>query len=122
MLMAVFERVREIGMMRALGMKDGDIRLAFLFESAGIGLIGSVMGIALGILLNIWLVNWGINFGWLLRDFDFGYRMSTMLRGAWDFATIFVAFAAGIVLSMIVAFIPAHRALKMTIPDCLRHQ
>ncbi|NBK26054.1 MAG: ABC transporter permease, partial [Spirochaetia bacterium] len=37
MLMAMFERMREIGMMRALGMKDRDILFSFLFEAGGIG-------------------------------------------------------------------------------------
>ena len=45
MLMAVFERVRELGMMRAMGMSPGQIRLAFLLEAGGIGLIGSIIGV-----------------------------------------------------------------------------
>ena len=62
MLMAVFERVREIGMMRALGMKDITVKWLFRIEAAGIGLIGSASGLVLGALANIPLVIYGIDY------------------------------------------------------------
>ena len=61
MLMAVYERVREIGMMRALGMRDRFIRLAFLLEAGGIGLVGSAVGLVLGAALNWYMVRWGLD-------------------------------------------------------------
>ena len=122
MLMAIYERVRELGMMRAMGMKDRAISLAFMFEAGGIGLIGSLIGIALGIIINIPLVYFGIDLGFMLRDMDMGYRIQSVMRGAWKANTYFIAFAAGVVLSMLAAWIPTRRALKMTIPECLRYR
>jgi ABC-type lipoprotein release transport system permease subunit len=122
MLMAMYERMRELGMMRALGMRDRDILLSFLFEAGGIGLIGSVVGIALGSLVNIYLVNTGFDFGFMFRDMDIGFRISSIMRGAWNFTTILKAFTAGILLSMLVAVLPIKRALKLDIPTCLHHQ
>ena len=122
MLMAIYERVRELGMMRAMGMKDRAISLAFMFEAGGIGLIGSLFGIALGIIINIPLVYFGIDLGFMLRDMDMGYRIQSVMRGAWKANTYFIAFAAGVVLSMLAAWIPTRRALKMTIPECLRYR
>ncbi|MFP4364375.1 MAG: ABC transporter permease [Spirochaetia bacterium] len=122
MLMAVFERIQEIGMMRAMGMKDSEIRLTFLFEAAGIGFIGSVVGVIFGILLNTWLIIWGIDFTALIGDMDIGYRIAGVFYGAWNPGTIITAFFAGIILSAIVAFYPAHKALKMDITECLHYQ
>jgi ABC-type lipoprotein release transport system permease subunit len=122
MLMAMYERTRELGMMRALGMPDRQIRWSFLIEAGGIGLIGSIIGVLLGVLFNFYLVNVGINYGMMLRDIDIGYRIQNILRGTWSFKSIIVAFISGIVLSMLVAFLPTRKALKMDIPSCLRHQ
>lgn len=122
MLMAMYERMRELGMMRALGMRDRDILLAFLFEAGGIGLLGSVVGILLGCLANLYLVNVGFDFGFMLRDMDIGFRIQNVMRGAWSIPTLIKAFLSGIGLSMIVAFLPIRRSLKLDIPTCLHHQ
>jgi ABC-type lipoprotein release transport system permease subunit len=52
LMMAVFERTREIGVIGALGMKPRQITWVFLLEGILIGLIGVIMGAALGTLLN----------------------------------------------------------------------
>ncbi len=122
MLMAIFERIRELGMMRSLGMSDKKIRIAFMLEAAGIGLIGSIMGVFLGIIVNFFVVKYGINYGDMYRDMDIGYRVQAIIRGAWNFNTMGIAFFAGIFISTLVAFFPTKRALKMDIPSCLRHQ
>jgi ABC-type lipoprotein release transport system permease subunit len=122
MLMAFFERVRELGMMRALGMSDSRIRITFLLEAAGIGLIGSVFGIILGAAANSYLIYHGIDFGPLMRDMDIGYRIQAIFRGVWNPGTMVLALAAGTLLSMTAAYLPTRRALRMSIPDCLSHQ
>lgn len=122
MLMAIFERIRELGMMRSLGMSDAKIRLAFLFEAAGIGLIGSTIGVIFGVLADWYMVAIGIDFSFIMRDMDIGYRIQGVFRGAWNPETIVLAFFAGILISMTVALLPTNRALKMDIPSTLRHQ
>ncbi|MBN2858746.1 MAG: ABC transporter permease [Sphaerochaetaceae bacterium] len=122
MLMAMWERTRELGMMRSLGMKDSSIRLAFIIEAGGIGLIGAVIGTALGCLANLWLVTYGIDFGFITRDMDIGYRVATVMKGIWSVKTIVTSLVSGVLLSMIVAYLPTRKALKMDIPSCLHHQ
>ena len=121
MLMAIFERVREIGMMRAQGMKDGQIRVSFLLESAGIGLLGSLGGVGLGILLTFWIVNWGIDVSAIYGDMDTGYRMGGVMYGAWSLKTIIIAFFSGIILAVAAAALPTRNAIRMGITDALRH-
>lgn len=122
MLMAVYERVRELGMMRALGMKARQIRSMFLWESAGIGLIGGFYGVALGCLVNWPLAKWGINYGFLLRDSSFGYRIQGQMFSAWDAGSIILAFFMGVVMAVFVAWFATHRILRLDIPASLRFQ
>ena len=81
-----------------------------------------VITIALGCLVNIYLVNSGINVGFMFRDMDIGFRIQSIMRGAWSLPTILKAFFSGILLSMVVALFPIRRALKLDIPTCLHHQ
>lgn len=116
MLMSMYERTRE------LGMKDSHILLSFLFEAGGIGMIGALMGIALGVLGNLYMVNVGIDFSFVMRDMDIGYRIQGLLRGTWNLKSFVMTLVSGVGLSMIVAWIPISRSLKIDIPSCLRHQ
>lgn len=122
MLMAVYERIREIGMMRAMGMKDSSIRLAFLLEAGGIGFLGSLIGVALGAVFTFFMVKYGLDYSGILGRMDIGYRITGVFRSAWDFKSMILAFFFGVIVSMLVAFIPANRALKMEITDCLKYQ
>jgi ABC-type lipoprotein release transport system permease subunit len=122
MLMAIYERIRELGMMRAMGMRDSEVRNAFLLEAAGIGFIGSTLGIIIGSLANIPLTNGGIDLGSMMRDMDMGYRITGIMRGIWEIRTIAGAFLTGITLSVLVALVPTRRALKKEITDCLRYE
>ena len=122
MLIAVFERVREIGMMRALGMKDSAIRLSFLVEAGGIGVLGSIIGLILGSAATFWIVHWGIDFRGLIGRMDIGYRIQAIFRGAWNPPAMITAFVLGTLVSMVIALMPASRALRMKITDCLRQE
>ena len=121
MLMAVFERERELGMMRAMGMEDKQVRRAFLLEAAGIGVIGSLAGILFGILLDFLIIHWGIDYTSILRKADMGYRVSGVLYGSWNPAAMIKAFFIGILLAVASAWIPVKRGLKMEITDTLRN-
>ena len=120
MLLAMYERRRELGMMRALGMKDSEITLSFLLEAGGIGVIGGLIGMALGAAVVAFAVEVGLNYDFILRDFDAGYRVASIFRGVWRPEMFLAAFVSAIFMSMISAFIPTRHALKMTITDCLR--
>ncbi len=122
MLMAVYERTKELGMMRALGMKDRQIRFSLLFEAGGIGFLGSAVGTILGVILVFIITKVGFDFSFMLREIDVGYRIAGVMYGAWHPQAIVTAFVSGIVLTMIVSVIPTSRALKMEITDCLRDE
>lgn len=62
LMMAVFERTREIGIIGALGLKPGQITVLFLLEGILIGLMGAAFGAALGTAVNVVLGYYGIDY------------------------------------------------------------
>lgn len=62
LMMAVFERTREIGLLGALGLKPAQISLLFVLEGALMGVLGVVLGLALGLLINGALGRIGLDF------------------------------------------------------------
>lgn len=119
MLMTINERQRELGMMRALGMRNSEIRSAFILEAAGIGIVGAFVGIVLGVLVNIPLVNTGIDMSTYFRDMDLGYRLSSVMKGQWSINTIVISLISGVLLTVLVAVAPTGKAIKKSIPDCI---
>jgi putative ABC transport system permease protein len=120
-LLAAFERTREIGMMAAMGMRHGQIVRLFVLEGAMIGVLGSISGCLIGILINIPFVKYGINWGYLMRDVgDIGYRITGVSHGVWNPTMIVTAFLAGIVISAITSIYPAWVASRMEPTEALR--
>ncbi len=62
LMMAVFERTREIGVIGALGLKPREITLIFLLEGILIGVMGAVFGAALGAAINLTLGYYGLDY------------------------------------------------------------
>ncbi|MBN1648870.1 MAG: ABC transporter permease [Spirochaetales bacterium] len=122
MLIAVFERIREIGTMRAMGMADRQIRMGFIFEAFWIGLIGSLIGVVLALGLNAFTIYIGLDYGSLFEKIDVGMNVPAIFRGAWNFMTILIAPVIGVILSALVTLFPARRALRMDITECLSHR
>lgn len=120
-LLAAFERTREIGMMGAMGMRRGQIIRLFVLEGAMIGVLGSIFGCLFGILVNIPFVIYGLNWGFIMRDVgDIGYRVTGVSRGVWNPAMIITAFIAGIVISAITSIYPARVASRMEPTEALK--
>lgn len=59
-LMSVYERIKEIGVLMAMGFKPKQIRKLFLLEGLIIGFVGSILGMFFGALANLWLTKSGI--------------------------------------------------------------
>ena len=122
MLIAVYERIREFGMMRALGMDDGAIRAAMVLEAGALGLLGSLAGLAVGAAATWWLVNWGLDLSGLYGNVNVGYRVTGIFRGAWNPGIMLGAVSFGVAASMVIALLPARRALRLNVVQCLRYE
>ena len=110
MLMAVIERTREIGVMKAIGASNGRIMAIFLAESAAIGLVGGIIGIALGMGISA-LASLLIN---SLANYDF-----PLVFPVWG---IVIALAFSMATGIISGLYPAMRAARMNPVDALRYE
>lgn len=108
---SVLERTREIGLMKALGMRKRSINLLFIFEAMWIGFIGGTMGIlfgyALGSLVNP-IINKKLELGSGVSLLEFKPEQMVMLVGAL------------MVVAMIAGLLPARKASKLDPIEALR--
>ena len=114
MIMSILERTREIGIMKAIGGSESEIRTIFFIEAGTIGLIGAIFGLILG-----WLVtriaNMIANAQFLPKGelpVDFFYFPMWLILGA-------VAFS--LVISLAAGLYPANRAARVNPVEALRH-
>jgi putative ABC transport system permease protein len=121
MIVSLIERTREIGILKALGMKSRTVLGIFLCESIIIGLIGAVVGIVLG---------WGLA-NIVARVFGRGGLIGGTGGGGGAVLSItpilspevfVLALGFGIGVSVIFALYPAWRASKLKPVDALRYE
>jgi putative ABC transport system permease protein len=114
MIMSVYERVREIGTMSAIGTTPGKIMALFLTEGFTLGLIsiaaGTIIGLSGIFLLNIYKIR-----------FSFGRNDNLLLEPSISFTELFWLAAIVLLISVFASLHPAYKASKMEPVDALRH-
>ena len=115
LIMAVLERRREIGIMKAIGASNGDVKSIFFYEAGVMGLLGGSVGVALGWSIGR-IINLGTNF----------YLQRQQLRpeNFWYVPWWLVAAAIGfsILVSLVAGLYPAARAARLDPVQALRHE
>jgi putative ABC transport system permease protein len=115
MVMAIYERTKEIGILRAIGASPGDIRLLFLTEAALIGLLGGVVGTIGG-----WLLGLGLNKAILayLHWQDIPITGTFFVVTGWLVA---LALVFATVVGLLAGLYPAARAARLDPLEALGH-
>jgi putative ABC transport system permease protein len=120
MMMSVFERTHEIGMIRALGMKRLKILLMIISESTAIGLIGGLIGGLTGSAVAYFIFEKiGIDYSKAMESAQ-GWYMDPVMRGDFRFSHFLIGFLGGVILTIASALYPAYRASKMKPVKALR--
>lgn len=120
-LMSVYSRVREIGVLRAYGMTPRDIVKLFTREGVIIGAVGSLAGLALGAAIDWYFVGTGLNIQKAFGNLDFGsIPVNATLYGEWKPAAFVTGLIFGIAVSWMAARIPAKRAGRLEPTEALR--
>ena len=114
MIMSILERTREIGIMKAVGAGDGDIRRIFFFESGAIGLLGGVAGCLLGGATSL-VINRIVN------AYTSGQGMPYIDYFAFPAAVFLGAIGFSLLVSLVSGFYPARRAARVDPVVALRH-
>jgi putative ABC transport system permease protein len=105
LVLTVFERTRELGMLRAVGMTRSQVRWMIRYESIITALIGAAIGIALGIVLAVLLI----------ARVDF-------IVLSWPIVSLIVFVIAAILVGLIAAIFPARRASRLNVLEALQYE
>ncbi|MFN2183648.1 MAG: ABC transporter permease, partial [Anaerolineae bacterium] len=116
MIMSVYERTKEIGILKAVGAAPGQIRSLFVLESSLIGLLGGIVGTIFG-----WLLGKGLN--WLalrvLEWQDVPMEGTFFVLSWW---LVLAALAFGTLVGLLAGLYPAARAARLAPLDALRYE
>jgi putative ABC transport system permease protein len=115
LVMAILERRREIGIMKAIGASDGDVKKLFFAEAGAMGILGGIVGVALG-----WAIGQVINLGTNI----YLKSQSFPPEHFWSVPWWLVAFALvfSFLVSLAAGLYPASRAARLDPVQALRYE
>ncbi len=110
-ILSSLERTREIGMMKALGMREWEIVSVFMVEATGIGILGGLAGCFLGFVGVWWIAEIGYDLSYIGGDMSmYGIPIIDKLYGVWNFSSFVFIFFFGIVVALLSSIGPAYWA------------
>ncbi len=120
LLMMVYERIREFGVLRALGLQARSLLALVLLESILMTLAGTLLGLAIGVPLVLWLGRVGIDlsrFAAGLTEFGIGTRIYTHIEPI----DIALPIAVALATAVLAALWPAWKAVSLRPSEAIRH-
>lgn len=121
MMLSVYEKQREIGMLKALGMTARDVKRLFLIEGFQIGMMGSFVGLILGALVNLYFVLHGWDITKMFGGVDnIGYRLMGTIHSEWDISAFLIGFLGSVLATTLAAYFPARRTTRLMPVEALR--
>ena len=117
MFMAVLERTREIGMMKALGMTNRNLIIMVILEALVLGALASLAGAVLGTGLSYYMSTHGLDVTKTVEKMDF--PTFNVYYGDFSWKYIWVSFIIGMICSVLASVFPALRAAKLEPTEAL---
>lgn len=121
-VLSALERTEEIGMMKALGMREMEIVSVFMVEATGIGIIGSLVGCLLGAVGVGWLVKYGFDIGYAGDMTTYGIPILNRLYGVWNLSAFGFLFVLGIIVALLSSITPALWAARKDPVKAIYHR
>ncbi|MFW5980210.1 MAG: ABC transporter permease [Halanaerobiales bacterium] len=123
-ILSALERMEEIGMMKAMGLRKNEIIISFILESTGLGIIGGIMGCLAGLVAIFFFSKVGIDFGALygIEMGSFGIPLVDKIYGAWNLDAFIFVFVFSVFVSLLASILPARWAAKKDPVQAIYHR
>ncbi len=115
LVMAILERRREIGIMKAIGASDGDVQKLFFAEAGAMGILGGIVGVVLG-----WAIGQLINFGTNIYLKSQSFPPEHFWAVPWWLVGLAIGFS--FLVSLVSGLYPAGRAARLDPVQALRYE
>ncbi len=122
-LMSVYERIREVGVLRAMGLDGGEIMKMFMCEGVMIGFVGSFTGVVLGVITVAVLTTYGYPLDKIYGDMyvdTSGFPMWGTIYGEWNIPLIIGTFLFGQITALVASIPPARKAATISVTQAIR--
>ncbi len=112
LLMAVYERQREIGILASIGFRPAQISLLFILEGVLYGLAGVVVGVGLGLMLNGVLRQVGLDYSQFANITEYMALVGGRIYPSWGLDKVVPRGLTVAIIATLAAFYPAHEAAR----------
>ena len=110
-ILSALERTAEIGMMKALGMREWEIVFVFMVEATGIGILGGLVGCLIGFAGVSFMAKYGYDLSYIGGDMsEFGIPILDKIYGTWNYPAFSFLFVLSVVVALLSSIAPAYWA------------
>ncbi len=118
-IMVIFERMREIGTLGALGMHGRELVRLFFLEGTFISMIGSAVGVFFGIIITLYVGKIGLDFTDAMSGMDF--EISAIMYPRLSVGRTVFVYCYSVIIAALATLIPSRKASKILPVDALRY-
>jgi putative ABC transport system permease protein len=110
-ILSALERTAEIGMMKALGMREWEIVFVFMVEATGIGILGGLAGCLIGFAGVGLMAKYGVDFSAMGGDMsEYGIPILDKIYGTWNYPAFSFLFILSVMVALLSSIVPAYWA------------
>jgi ABC-type lipoprotein release transport system permease subunit len=120
MLMSVFERIQEFGVLKSIGMKNGKLFMMVVVEAFVLGVIGSIVGVIIGLAIYYPLSVYGIDFSIYSESLE-SFGIGAVMYPSLDFSIVFKSLITMPIATVVGAVYPSIKAIRLNPTDAMRY-
>jgi ABC-type lipoprotein release transport system permease subunit len=121
LMMAIYERTREIGLLGAMGLKPREVAAIFIMEGMLIGVVGVIAGIVMGLGINLSLMQVGMDYSQFAGVTDYMALISGKVYPTLGVSKLGMRVAIMLIVAALAALIPAIFASRREPSEALHH-
>ena len=122
-ILSALERTGEIGMMKALGMREWEIVFVFMVEATGIGILGGLVGCLIGFAGVGLMAKYGFDLSYMGGDMsEFGIPILDKIYGTWNIPAFSFLFILSVIVALLSSILPAYWAARKDPVKAIYHR